>query len=217
MERQPADVGSLDDAEVVLDPELQRALEENGKVGADWLRAQAVRNSRPGADLEPNAQSPSTQRPPTWQRPDPAIFLPVPQETVAAAVVGDAASRIDALGFEPYVKALAAFLTSSKTKPPLTVSIEGEWGSGKSSFMLQLRERIRNETDAPRSYFVEFNAWQYEKEEALWAAFALNFVRAMRRQVSPFAAIRANFSTYVMKFLLGRQGNVLAQARPAAS
>jgi hypothetical protein len=42
-------------------------------------------------------------------------------------------------------------------------------------------------------------------------ALALKFLQRT------FEAIADLFSTYVMKFLLGRQGNVLAQARPAAS
>ena len=44
------------------------------------------------------------------------------------------------LGFEPYVHALSAFPRSDGTQPPLAVSVEGEWGSGKSSFMLQLEK-----------------------------------------------------------------------------
>ncbi|WP_263382201.1 P-loop NTPase fold protein [Granulicella arctica] len=56
--------------------------------------------------------------------------------------VGDHATDVDSLGFSPYVEAIAAFLTSPATEPPLTISIEGEWGSGKSSFMLQLEKTI---------------------------------------------------------------------------
>jgi hypothetical protein len=56
--------------------------------------------------------------------------------------VGDQAAVQDSLGFTPYVKAIAEFLTNAQTKPPLTMSIEGEWGSGKSSFMKQLQKQI---------------------------------------------------------------------------
>ena len=65
-------------------------------------------------------------------------------ESVGGAGVRDVATDRDDLGFEPYVKCLAAFLTHVDTKPPLTVSIEGPWGCGKSSFMLQvLREESK--------------------------------------------------------------------------
>ena len=57
-------------------------------------------------------------------------------------VVSDQPTTKDSLGFTPYVIAIAEFLTSPDTKPPLTLSIEGEWGSGKSSFMKQLEAEI---------------------------------------------------------------------------
>ena len=56
--------------------------------------------------------------------------------------VGDQAAIQDSLGFTPYVTAIAEFLINEQTKPPLTMSIEGEWGSGKSSFMKQLQKEI---------------------------------------------------------------------------
>jgi hypothetical protein len=56
--------------------------------------------------------------------------------------VGDQSTGDDTLGFTPYVTAVAEFLTNAQTKPPLTMSIEGKWGSGKSSFMEQLQKKI---------------------------------------------------------------------------
>jgi hypothetical protein len=50
----------------------------------------------------------------------------------------DVAAEEDSLGFKLYVESIADFLTSEKTVPPLTLSIEGQWGCGKSSFMKQL-------------------------------------------------------------------------------
>lgn len=64
------------------------------------------------------------------------------QESISQAGVSDQSSEQDYLGFEPYVIAIAEFLTNPETKPPLTISIEGEWGSGKSSFMKQLNKAI---------------------------------------------------------------------------
>ena len=64
--------------------------------------------------------------------------------SVSPNSVSDQPSRMDTLGFKPYVEAVAVFLTHSGTQPPLTLSVEGAWGSGKSSFMLQLQDRIRD-------------------------------------------------------------------------
>jgi hypothetical protein len=63
-------------------------------------------------------------------------------ESVFPASSNDQPTDKDFLGFEPYVRAIAEFLTNESTKPPLVLSIEGEWGSGKSSFMLQLKETL---------------------------------------------------------------------------
>lgn len=128
---------------------------------------------------------------------------------------GSAADRPtekDSLGFQPYVESVAKFLESPNTQPPLVISIEGEWGSGKSSFMKQLRrclagpsrasrivsaiEQAKSEQRSalaaavrmipsglrgPSCIFVEFNAWRHDKEDALWAAFALTCARELKK------------------------------------
>jgi hypothetical protein len=97
-----------------------------------------------------------------------------------ASSVGDQAAARDSLGFKLYVEALADFLLAENTRPPLTFSVEGSWGSGKSSFMLQLKNRIR--AISPASKTIDFNAWKYDKQEELWAAFALNLALSLRNQ-----------------------------------
>ena len=70
-----------------------------------------------------------------------------PQEVqIRAASVSDQAANKDSLGFDPYVIAIADFLTESETKPPLTLSVEGAWGRGKSSFMKQLEQEIARQS-----------------------------------------------------------------------
>jgi hypothetical protein len=102
-------------------------------------------------------------------------------ETIFRSGISDQAARNDALGFEPYVRAIADFLTDINTEPPLTLSVEGEWGSGKSSFMLQLKELLKDRGNLT----VTFNAWRHEKADELWAAFALDFVRQISKE-QPF-------------------------------
>jgi KAP family P-loop domain len=120
------------------------------------------------------------------------VAPPIPpaarQESILPATPNDQATIEDTLGFTPYAKALAAFLTHPATEPPLAISIEGEWGSGKSSFIRQLEKQIKElETQGMRpkrrgSLVVKFNPWRHDKEEALWAAFALDFLRQVREQ-----------------------------------
>jgi hypothetical protein len=102
----------------------------------------------------------------------------VTQEEIQQTSVNDLPSLEDALGFKPYVDSIAAFLIDEHTRAPLTLSIEGEWGSGKSSFMKQLESVLRSKYEKKT---VWFNAWRHDKDEALWASFALEFAQ----QISP--------------------------------
>jgi formylglycine-generating enzyme required for sulfatase activity len=94
-------------------------------------------------------------------------------ESIRNTSVSDQATNNDALGFEPYVIAIAEFLLHEQTQPPLTLSVEGEWGSGKSSFMKMLEEYLRKKGGRT----VWFNAWRHDKAESVWAAFALSFIQ----------------------------------------
>ena len=104
------------------------------------------------------------------------------EESVLTASVRDLPALQDSLGFTPYVEAVAEFLDNDSTKPPLTLSIEGGWGSGKSSFMQQLEAELKKRNDPPT---VRFNAWRHDKQEAMWAAFALEFTRKLSQEL-PF-------------------------------
>lgn len=99
-------------------------------------------------------------------------------ETIFRSGISDQPATKDTLGFEPYVRAIADFLTDESTEPPLTLSIEGEWGSGKSSFMLQLRDALRSRGNLT----VSFDAWRHDKADELWAAFALDFIRQISHE-----------------------------------
>lgn len=94
-------------------------------------------------------------------------------------IVGDDPSQVDQLGFDPHVASLAEFLTDPTTQPPLTVSVEGVWGSGKTSFMRQLEAKIDDEHPV-----VWFNPWRHENTNELGAAFMLAFLRSIREGLS---------------------------------
>jgi|GEM_PF-1560478 len=190
---------------------------------------------------EPPAVTPSAdlETPPE----EPAAEEEAGEESIRRASVSDQPSARDTLGFAPYVKAIATFLMNEQTRPPLTLSIEGEWGSGKSSFMLQLAEELRAISDGrrreaaaarreetrrlqmlvPMPEFglldrlqtrllirrdarrlrcptVEFNAWRHDKENALWASFALEFVRKLSQNMGPAERLRAHFKLLLRRF-----------------
>ena len=64
----------------------------------------------------------------------------------------------DNLNIGPYAEGLSQFVVKSQT--PMTVGIQGEWGSGKTSLMRLVRRRIENDTDNNLITFW-FETWQY--------------------------------------------------------
>ena len=63
----------------------------------------------------------------------------------------------DLLGIDKYKEGLKRFLMSAQT--PLTVAIQGEWGSGKTTLMNFLRQELC--TDKEGYYGVWINTWEY--------------------------------------------------------
>lgn len=64
----------------------------------------------------------------------------------------------DTFGIERYVNGLSAFILNSDT--PMTISIQGDWGSGKTSMMNMIQERISDSV-----YPIWFNTWQFSQFE----------------------------------------------------
>jgi hypothetical protein len=89
----------------------------------------------------------------------------------------------DQLDIRRDVSTLCSVLVATDVKPPLSVGLFGDWGSGKSFFMKQMRERItvlagRSQQALQRgeatAYCTEvrqitFNAWHYA-DANLWAS-----------------------------------------------
>ncbi len=122
------------------------------------------------------------------------------QASIAVGGVSDHVALVDTLGFKPYVRAVAMFLRHKRTTPPFTMSIDGEWGCGKSSFMRQLQTELETpETLKDQATWVNgkpnlpegwkkpitiwFNPWRHDKDESLWAAFALTCLRVIPKQL----------------------------------
>jgi hypothetical protein len=64
----------------------------------------------------------------------------------------------DLLGIDDYSKALEQFIEQADT--PMTVAIQGEWGSGKTSMMNQIRFKLC-EGDNPSFTGIWLNTWQF--------------------------------------------------------
>jgi len=90
----------------------------------------------------------------------------------------------DLLNIEDDVNALASLVSAWSVEPPLSIGLFGDWGSGKSHFMRQMRQRVEKLSRKARKaetkkqneigYYknivqIEFNAWHYI-EGNLWAS-----------------------------------------------
>lgn len=76
--------------------------------------------------------------------------------------LGDA----DALNFGPLARSIVGFIRNRQTQPPLTMAIQGAWGSGKSSLMNLVTFGL--EQSGHRC--VWFNAWHHQSSDHLLAA-----------------------------------------------
>ncbi|ARO87886.1 hypothetical protein EBAPG3_008960 [Nitrosospira lacus] len=97
--------------------------------------------------------------------------------------IADRVGGDDLLDIQNDVRALAALIAARTVVPPLSIGLFGEWGSGKTFFMRQLRAAIdglaaearvanRMQRDLPiykNIVQIEFNAWHYV-EGNLWAS-----------------------------------------------
>lgn len=93
----------------------------------------------------------------------------------------------DKLGMNAYAEALTEFISGAQS--PLTIALQGEWGSGKTSLMNALRSRLVDARDAP--YLgVWINTWQY--------------------------ALMSNTDEAIVKILTGLIGQISSEAKTTA-
>jgi hypothetical protein len=89
----------------------------------------------------------------------------------------------DPLGFGAYADALALLMDWKDTSTPLTIAINGPWGSGKTSLakMAEARLPIGSDWDAPH-VICWFDAWANDDAPNLGAAFAAAVAKGVNRQ-----------------------------------
>lgn len=115
----------------------------------------------------------------------PAEAPPAPRGPPLPGFSSDIAHGPDRLGVTAEVNALCALVADRQTRPPLSIGLFGDWGSGKSFFMDLMERRIAalasraGEAEAaggPAAYCarvvqIRFNAWHY-MDANLWATLA---------------------------------------------
>ena len=110
----------------------------------------------------------------------------------------------DALGFQLYVDALRDFALKCET--PMTIAIQGDWGSGKTSLMNLIRARVE-EDSAQRVKCVWINTWQFSQFE-LGADLPFSvislFSRQLARDEGAVSSIRRALGEISMRRMAGK-------------
>lgn len=106
--------------------------------------------------------------------------------SVAHATLSDQATLEDLLGYGPYVDSLDELLTHPTVATPFAVGVFGPWGTGKSSFMLQLRERFV-ERGLPA---VWFQPWLFDEKEEVWKALILSILQYLQDNTEDNAQLK---------------------------
>jgi formylglycine-generating enzyme required for sulfatase activity len=96
----------------------------------------------------------------------------------APSILDDLPAHRDSLDFGPYVETLADIVSSPQTSTPLTVGVFGSWGSGKTTLLGMIRQKLPKTSTS-----LWFDAWKYDKQEALWRALLLRVLAELREVV----------------------------------
>jgi hypothetical protein len=105
----------------------------------------------------------------------------------------DTTTGLDLIGIEQDVLALATLIAARDSSPPLSIGLFGDWGSGKTFFMGQLRSAVAQFSKEVREASVmqrdlpfykhivqiDFNAWHYV-EGNLWASMVDHILGNLR-------------------------------------
>lgn len=108
----------------------------------------------------------------------------------------DKATEIDQLGFEPYVKGIESLIRGATSGDlPLAIGVYGPWGSGKSSFMKQLRIKLENPAIGHRSLpTVWFDAWKYDRIDDTRSALIYKILLELRKLSEADTSLKAKIT-----------------------
>lgn len=111
--------------------------------------------------------------------------VPIPAVSVHAIEDGPIETAdADRLNFKPYAEALASLVSHPTTKPPLVLSVNGEWGIGKSSLGKMVKEIVDRTpvgSGTKPHLTTWFNAWMHDDADHLDAAMLAHTARAVQR------------------------------------
>lgn len=97
----------------------------------------------------------------------------------------------DLLGFTSLENAILSIIRNPQTELPMSIVISGDWGSGKSSMMNRIREKLETDPATKNRFMTSwFNAWHFQTEDRLLDSFLLNIISSYDRNYRGFDAFR---------------------------
>jgi hypothetical protein len=139
---------------------------------------------------------------------------------VLAGFRSDEPSEVDHIGFAADVEALCSVLIAHQVEPPISVGLFGEWGTGKSTFMRLMRDRVRalqdewkGRDDSPFCRSVKqitFNAWNYS-DANLWASLVTRIFEGLAKsdpEIKDDAELRAEERAAMVTALATAQATI---------
>ncbi len=118
----------------------------------------------------------------------------------------------DSFGIEPFEKGLVRFLKNTNT--PITVALQGEWGSGKTSLMNSLQQSLSGEISSPY-HAVWLNTWEYGLMKDAQTTL-IDIISALTDEVTCIANIDESEAKKLSKKVMGIGGNLLKFAGKTA-
>lgn len=109
--------------------------------------------------------------------------------------------------FDNYVQALYNRLINKDNRTPFIISIEGDWGSGKTTLMRHLKDKlekaaIKNKGDQRICHTVWFQAWKYNEQDEILSALIQEIILAIRQDSILKAKIASILEKKVVSNLL---------------
>lgn len=96
----------------------------------------------------------------------------------------------DLLGFAAIEEAITRIIRNPAVGMPMTIVVNGSWGSGKSSIMNRVREGLQQRQHKGRFMTTWVNAWHIQGEKSLLNSFLLNIIQCYERFYTPVSPFR---------------------------
>ena len=107
------------------------------------------------------------------------------------------ASEEDRFGIKPFERGLIKFIENTST--PITIALQGEWGSGKTSLMNSLKLNLCDKENAP-FHGIWLNTWEYALMKDAKATL-MDIITDLIKEISKIAEVEENKTKKLLKGL----------------